>query len=131
MTNLYDKKYKNFFLLLKTSYQKKQKFFNYSSQNNHLLTILKKLQENSLILGYFHLNVAELQIFLRYDLQSLPAINQIFLFPKNRYISTKKIKALMNDYPLSLSLLHTQFGILDLKECQKKNCGGELIVTIN
>ena len=131
MTNFYDKKYKIFFLLLKTAYQKKQRFFKYSSKNPNLLMILKKLQEKSLILGYFHLNLSELQIFLRYDLQSLPAINRVFFFPKNRYISIKKIKALTNDHPLSLSLLNTQFGILDLKECQKKNCGGEFLVTIN
>ena len=131
MKNTSDKKYHKFFLLLKNAYQKKQKFFNYSSKNLNLLIILKKLQENSLILGYFHLNISEIQIFLRYDLQSLPAINHVFLFPKNRYISLKKIKAFTNDHPLSLSLLNTQFGILDLKECQKKNCGGEFLVTIN
>lgn len=72
----------------------------------------------------------EMRIFLRYDRQSLPAINTVFFFPKCRYISLKKIKALTNDYPLSLSFLNTKFGILDFHECQKKNCGGELIVTI-
>lgn len=130
MAQLYYKKHKIFFLLLKTAYQKKQKVFFYSSKNQNLVTILKKLQEKGLILGYSFRNTAEIQVFLRYDLQSLPAINTIFLFPKCRYISLKKLKSLKNNYPLSLSLLNTQFGILDLKECQEKNCGGELIVTI-
>ena len=102
----------------------------YGSKNQNFLTILKKLQEKGLILGYCLKKTSEMQIFLRYDLQSLPAINTIFLFPKMRYISLKKIKNFKNNYPLSLSLLNTQFGILDLKECQEKNCGGELIVTI-
>lgn len=130
MSKFYLKKNKIFFLLLKTAYQKKQKVLIYPSKNNNLLIILKKLQEKGLILGYSHLNISEIQVFLRYDMQSLPAINTIFFFPKCRYISIKKLKAFTNDYPLSLSLLNTQFGILDINECQKKNCGGELIVTI-
>ena len=128
--NVYNKKYKFFFLLLKTAYQKKQKFFNYSSNNSKLFLILKKLQEKSLIQGFSQINLSELKICLRYDMKSLPAINSIFLFPKCRYISTKTLKAFANDYPLSFSLLNTRFGILDIEECKKKNCGGELIVTV-
>ncbi len=79
---------------------------------------------------FFSRSLSEMQIFLRYDMKSLPAINDIFLFPKCRYISIKTLKAFTNDYPLSFSLLNTRFGILDMEECQKKNCGGELIVTI-
>lgn len=130
MPKFYLKKNKNFFLSLKTAYQKKQKVLVYPSKNNNLLIILKKLQEKGLILGYSQRSISEIQVFLRYDMQSLPAINSIFFFPKCRYISLKKLKAFTNDYPLSLSLLNTQFGILDIKECQTKNCGGELIVTI-
>lgn len=130
MSNIDYKKHKTFFLLLKTAYQKKQKFFIYPENNPTLLVILRKLQEKSFILGYFPRNISEIQIFLRYDMQSFPAINQLFLFPKCRYASKKLLKAVTNDYPFSFSLLHTQFGILDINECQKKNCGGEFIVTI-
>jgi len=130
MSNFYKKNQKNFFLVLKIAYQKKQKFFNYLSKNPNLLLIVKKLQEKSLILGYSQSSLYEIRIFLRYDLQSLPAINEVFLFPKHRYISKKTLKAFANNYPLSFSLLNTQFGILDVNECQKKNCGGEFIVTI-
>lgn len=130
MSNFYNKKHQFFFQLLKTAYQKKQKFFNYSSKNPKIFVILKKLQEKSLIQGFYQINPSELQIFLRYDMKSLPAINHIFLFPKCRYISTKTLKAFTNDYPFAFSLLNTRFGILDIEECQKKNCGGELIVTI-
>lgn len=131
MTRLYYKKSENFFLLLKTAYQKKQKFFIYPFQNPQLFLILKKLQEKSLIGSYFFRNSFEIQIFLRYDVQNLPVIRNLFLFPKNRYISLRKLKSFTNDYPFSLSLLNTKFGILDTNECQKKNCGGELIVTIS
>jgi ribosomal protein S8 len=130
MIKLYNKKHKFFFLLLKTAYQKKQKFFTYSSPNQKLIFILKKLQEKSLIQGFCQISLLELQIFLRYDMKSLPAITNVFLFPKCKYISIKTIKAFTNDYHLSFSLLNTRFGILDLEECKKKNCGGELIVTI-
>lgn len=130
MSNFYNKKHQFFFLLLKTAYQKKQKFFNYSSNNPKILLILKKLQEKSLIQGFCQISSSELQIFLRYDMKSLPAINTIFLFPKCRYISIKTLKAFTNDYSLAFSLLNTRFGILDVDECKKKNCGGELIVTI-
>lgn len=130
MSNLYKEKYKNFFLLLKTAYQKKQKFFIYHANNPKVLLILKKLQEKSLIQGFSQVSLSELQIFLRYDMKSLPAIQSIFLFPKCRHISVKKLKSFANDYALSFSLLNTRFGILDLEECQKKNCGGELLVTI-
>lgn len=130
MSNVDYKKHKTFFLLLKTAYQKKQKFFLYPENNPTLLLILKKLQENSFILGYVPKNNFEIQIFLRYDARSLPAINALFLFPKSRSVSKKLLNAIKNDYPFSFSLLHTQFGILDMNECQKKNCGGELIVTI-
>ena len=94
MSKLYYKKHKIFFLLLKTAYQKKQKILFYPSKNKNLLIILKKLQEKGLILGYSYRNFSEIQVFLRYDLQSLPAINVIFLFPKCRYISIKKLKVL-------------------------------------
>ena len=127
----YQKDHKHFFLLLKIAYQKKQKFFLYPFQHRNLLLILKKLQEKSLILNYCHVDMTTLQVSLRYDMRSLPAIQNIFLFPKSRFISIKTLKALTNDYPLSLSLVNTKFGILDTSECQKKNCGGELIVTIN
>lgn len=130
MSKYYFKKNKIFFLLLKTAYQKKQKVLFYPAINQNFLVILKKLQEKGLILGYSQRSLTEIQVFLRYDMQSLPAINTVFFFPKCRYISLKQIIAFKNDYPLSLSLLNTQFGILDLNECQKKNCGGELIVTI-
>lgn len=130
MSGLYNKKHKFFFLILKTAYQKKQNFFNYSSNNPKLLLILKKLQEKSFIQGFCQVNFSEIQIFLRYDMKSLPAINSIFLFPKCKYISIKTLQAFTNDYALSFSLLNTRFGILDMDECKKKNCGGELIVTI-
>lgn len=130
MSNLYYKKYKNFFLSLKNAYKKKQKFFIYPSKNEHLIVILKKLQENSFIASYVFGNEEFIEVFLRYDLQNLPAINYLFLLPEKRFISSKQLKLLKNDYPLSLSLINTKFGILDTKECQKKNCGGELIVII-
>jgi ribosomal protein S8 len=130
MANVYNKKHKIFFLSLKTAYQKKQRFFTYFSKNPKLIIILKKLQEKSLIQGFYQTNVSQLQIFLRYDMNSLPAINNIFLFPKCKYISLKTLKAFQNDYFLSFSLLNTKFGILDMEECKKKNCGGELLVTI-
>ena len=130
MSNLYKKKYQNFFLWLQTAYRKKQKFFIYSSHNAKIVLILKKLQEKSLIQGYSQISWKEFQIFLRYDMKSLPAITNIFLFPKCKYISTRTMKSFTNDYSLSFSLLHTRFGILDMDECRKKNCGGEMIVTI-
>ena len=130
MSNFYNKKHKFFFLSLKTAYQKKQKFFTYSTKSSKIVWILKKLQEKSLIQGFCQTNLSELQISLRYDFKSLPAIHQIFFFPKCKYISVKTLKAFTNDYALSFSLLNTRFGILDMDECKKKNCGGELIVTI-
>ena len=130
MSNFYNKNHKFFFSLLKTAYQKKQKFFIYSAKNSKNFLILKKLQEKSLIQGFSRVNLSETQIFLRYDMKSLPAVNDIFLFPKCKYLSIKTLKAFTNDYALSFSLLNTRFGILDLDECKKKNCGGELIVTI-
>ena len=130
MSNLYQKKHKNFFLSLKIAYQKKQKFFTYSSMNENLILILKKLQEKSLIQGFSQVNFSKFQIFLRYDMKSTPAINNIFLFPNYRYISVKTLKAFANDYSVSFSLLNTRFGILDIDECKKKNCGGELFVSI-
>ena len=87
MESLYYKKHKIFFLALKTAYQKKQKFFFYPSKNEHLIGILKKLQEKSLITGYVSGENSVFQVFLRYDMQNVPAMNYIFLFPKNRYIS--------------------------------------------
>jgi len=130
MSNLHYQKNKNFFLILKIAYQKKQKFFTYFSTSTNLIIILKKLQEKSLIQGFFQKNFSEIQVFLRYDMQSLPAISNILLFPKARYLSIKTLKSMKNDYFLSLSLLNTRFGILDINDCHKKNCGGELFVTI-
>ena len=123
MTGFYNKKHKLFFLILKTAYQKKQKFFTYPSNNPKLLLILKKLQEKSFIQGFCQMDSDKIQIFLRYDMKSLPAINNIFLFPKCKSISIKTLQAFINDYSLAFSLLNTRFGILDMDECKKKNCG--------
>ena len=130
MSITYSKNHRFFFLLLKTAYQKKQKFFTFSSKNQKLILILQKLQEKSLIQGFHQTNFFEVQVFLRYDMRSFPAINDIFLFSKCKYISLKTLKAFTNDYSLSFSLLNTRFGILDAEECKKKNCGGEIMVTI-
>lgn len=116
--------------MLKISYQKRQKYFVYQGYTPELIAILKKLQRKALILGYFEKNDLELQVFLRYDLQSLPAINELFLFPKCRYVSKETLKRILNDYPLSFSLIQTHHGLLDLDECLAKNCGGELLVNI-
>lgn len=122
---------KLFFLLLKSSYQKKKRFFTYPVITSNLLTILINLQKNSLILGYHQISNQEIKIFLRYDLQSLPAITQIFFFPPLRYVTVRMLKKFVNDYPYTLGLVQTRYGILTVSECQKRNCGGELIASIS
>jgi ribosomal protein S8 len=124
------KELKYFFILLKNAYQKKKKFFTYPMVTANLLTVLVNLQKKSLILGYYQLNNQEVKIFLRYDMQSLPAITQIFILPPLRYITVRMLNKFVNDYPYSLGLISTRYGILTVSECKKKNCGGELIVSI-
>lgn len=83
----FQNKIENFFLSLKIASEKKQKVLIYPAQNPNFFVILKKLQELGLILGYTQKKSTEIEIILHYDMQSLPVISQVFIFPKGRYIS--------------------------------------------
>jgi ribosomal protein S8 len=124
------KELKPFFLSLEHAIQKRQKYFIYPKITPNLLAVLSHLQKSSFILGYFR-KQTELKIFLRYDNQSLPVISKIVVLPSLRYIKVSALNKFVNNYPYSLALISTPYGILNVSECQNKNCGGELIVTIN
>jgi ribosomal protein S8 len=131
MPNINYKEIKNFFRLLQSAYKKKKKFFVYPFVTSRLLSVLSILQQSAFILGYYQINNREIQIYLRYDAQSLPVLNSIYFFPSLRYVTVKMLKRFANDYPYSLLLVNTRYGVLNNKDCQKQNCGGELIIAIS
>jgi ribosomal protein S8 len=131
MSRINYKELKLFLLLLRSAYQKKKRFFTYPVITPNLLITLMNLQKNSLILGYHQVSNQEIKIFLRYDMQSLPAITQVFFFPPLRYVTSRMLHKFVNDYPYALGLVQTRYGILTVAECQKRNCGGEFLASIS
>jgi ribosomal protein S8 len=60
-------------------------------------------------------------------------IHKITLFSirgRKRFISASMLKSFILHHPTSFALIGTKYGILSLQQCQKFNCGGELILLL-
>jgi ribosomal protein S8 len=102
------------------------------TQNVFLL--IKHLEKKNYISGYVVLNMHTIKIFFRYERTNRKLLFwQITFFSsreKKRFISAKILKFFRQYYPNTFALIGTKYGILSLEECQKLNCGGELILSI-
>jgi ribosomal protein S8 len=114
--------------------QIRQLFFIYPFLTQNILVVLNHLEKQTIISGYHILNVQKVKIFLHYDVsRNIPLAQSIIFFSsrgRKRFISVKLLKAFAQHYPNSFVLIGTKYGILNLSQCQKLNCGGELILSI-
>jgi ribosomal protein S8 len=126
--------FKYFFQLYMSAWKKKQLFFIYPFLTQNIFRLIKHLEKKNYISGYAVLNMHNVKIFFRYE-----RTKQNILFPqitffsspeKKRFISARILKSFQQYYPNTVALIGTKHGILSLEECQKLNCGGELILSI-
>ena len=125
MSNFYNKNHKIFFSLLKTAYQKKQKFFIYSAKNSKIFLILKKLQEKSLIQGYLAVWIfLKRKFFYVMIWKVYPQLVISFSFQNANIISIKTLKAFTNDYASFFFFIKYTFWYSRSRWMQKKKLWG-------
>jgi len=124
----------HFFQFYSRAIQLRQLFFVYPSLTKNILILLDHLEKQALISGYKIWNVQKVKVFLRYDSsKKMPLIQAIKFFSmrgRKRFISALMLKSFVLHYPNSFALIGTKYGILSLQQCQKFNCGGELILLL-
>jgi ribosomal protein S8 len=112
----------------------RQLFFTYPFLTQNILGVLNHLEKQGIISGYHILNVQRVKVFLHYDVsRNIPLIQNIMFFSsrgRKRFISAQTLKSFVQHYPNSFVLIGTKYGILNLSQCQKLNCGGKLILSI-
>ena len=96
---------------------------------------LNCLVKEARIAGYQFLKEKQkINIFLSYDLsQKTPLIPKLTFYSSQgriRISSLKVLQSLQRQNPTALTLISTQRGILTLKDCLLKKCGGQLLVTL-
>lgn len=121
---------KLFFQKLQVSAATKKLYFTFSKSHD-LETILNILQKSHFIAGYTK-NTSDnhFKIFLSYDIQGCCVIKEVKTVSSARQritITTKHIRAFLNDYPYSLAIIRTNNGIMNIKDCWENRVGGEII----
>jgi len=128
------KELEHFFYFYSSAVQKQKLSFFYPFLTQNLLIILNYLEKEAIIAGYYIQNMQKVKIFLRYQIsKNIPLIKKIIFFSyrgRKRFLPVKMFKSFMQYYPNSFTLVATKYGILNLKQCQELNCGGELILSI-
>lgn len=123
-----------FFRAYLNSARAKALFFVYPSVTNNILELLKYLEKDSRIAGYHVTKDKQIKVFLNYDMtRNEPLVQKIILFSskgRKRIATLHMLKLFNHHYPNSLALLRTRYGLLNLKDCQAKKCGGEFVVSI-
>jgi len=113
----------------------KELFFIYTDITPNILGLVKCLEINSRIAGSHIVEGQDkIKIFLNYDLtKNEPLIQKIILFSsrgRKRIATQPMLKMFHYQYPHSLGIIGTRYGIMSSKECQTKNQGGEFIASI-
>jgi ribosomal protein S8 len=125
------REFEYFFQFYFHAIQLRRLFFVYPFLTKNILVLLDHLEKQTLISGYKIWNVQKIKVFLRYDpSKKMPLIQKFTLFSirgRKRFISAFMLKSFVLHYPTSFALIGTKYGILSLQQCQKFNCGGELI----
>jgi len=97
------------------------------------IKFLNILWSEGFILGYKELNYRILKIFLKYNKNNIPAINNIRFLTKpskRMYLSIKQLWKLdhMSNYIIIVS---TSKGLLTVNECKQYNLGGKVLFLLN
>ena len=97
--------------------------------------LLKCLVKESRIAGYqIFKEKQKIQIFLSYDLvQKTPLICRFVFYSSQGRTQISSLKTLQNlkkQSSITLTLISTPLGVLTLKDCLQKKCGGQLLVSI-
>jgi len=124
-----------FFRLYMHAIKTKELFFIYTKLTPNILDLIKCLEINSRIAGYHILEGQDqVKIFLNYDLtKNEPLVQKIVLFysrGRKRIATWPMLKMFHYQYPHSLGIVGTRYGIMSSKECQTRNQGGEFIASI-
>jgi len=74
------------------------------------------------------------KVFLNYDATVKRSLDQKIMFyslqGRKRIANLTALQRFHNRYPYSLVILRTSHGLLTLRDCLLRKCGGEVIVSI-
>jgi len=127
---------KSFFQTYAKALQSKAISFEYPFWELTLIdNLLKCLVKESRIAGYQILKEEQkIHIFLSYDLvQKTPLIRKFIFYSSQGRTQISSLKTLQNlnkQSSIALTLISTHVGVMTLKDCLQKKCGGQLLVTI-
>jgi len=93
------------------------------------------LAKEARIAGYhFTEKNKTVDIFLSYDLSEKIALSSKFTYysfkGRKRMASLKTLEQFDSQNPTAFTLINTNVGLMTLKDCLHKKCGGEFLVTI-
>jgi len=126
---------KSFFQAYNNALQSKAISFEYPVLKSLLVhDLLQCLLKESRISGYQFLEEQQrINVFLSYDLaQKMPLISKFTFYSshgRTQIASLSMLQSFNKQNPRSLTLIGTKMGILTLKECLQRKCGGQLLVT--
>jgi len=114
-------------------------FFNYpviEVETHVVRTFLTCLEKETRIAGYcFVKENRSVDIFLNYDLAKKAPLRTKFIFyaseGRKRVASLKALQQFYNQNPTTLTLINTTLGLLTIRDCLNKKCGGEFLMTIS
>ena len=98
-------------------------------------TFLTCLEKETRIAGYYFLKKnRSVDIFLNYDLVEKAPLRTKFIFyaseGRKRVASLKTLQQFYNQNPTAFTLINTTLGLLTIRDCLNKKCGGEFLMTI-
>jgi len=112
-------------------------FFSYPVIESYVArTFLTCLEKETRIAGYcFVKENRSVDIFLNYDLAKKAPLRTKFIFyaseGRKRVASLKALQQFYNQNPTTLTLINTTLGLLTIRDCLNKKCGGEFLMTIS
>jgi ribosomal protein S8 len=127
---------KQFFQAYSHALQSKAQFFEYPLLESRLVhEFLQCLLRESRIAAYqFIKEKQKVSIFFSYDVVQKTPLNPKFIFysasGRTHVASLKTLQSFNKQNPTALTLIGSPGGILSLKDCLQRKCGGQFLVTM-
>ena len=128
-----------FFRMYLNAIKSKSLFFICPILDLNIIALVRCLEKESWIGGYQLLknnqNLSFVKIFLNYD----ASIKRLFghkirfysMQGRKRIATVTTLQRFHNRYPYSLAILRTSYGLLTIRDCLLRKCGGEFVVSLS
>ena len=127
---------KTFFRKYINAIKAKELFFTYPFMPSQMIyEFLECLEKNSRIAAYkICLEQQHIKIFLNYDLTQnkslIPTLIYYSAQGRRRSATVKMLQHFHIQNPNVFTLIKTAFGIMDLRTCLSRNCGGVVLISL-